>query len=609
MKHYAWDSSEMIARAARCWIAVACLAGFALLPATATAAQSIEITRGEILVGADSSEPPPDSAAWQAVSLPDNWMKSRPGVTGYAWYRFHFDLPTQPSGRHALYIHRMRTVGSAFVNGREVGQYGQFGEANRGPRPQLFEFSPTLVQPGRNTLHVRLWVPEGYLGALSPIEVGTPAAMAAALERDRFISTSISQYTGVIGGVLGAMMLVIWLGRRHDTMFGWFALAALSMALFVTLRRDANPVLPGEAMMLLLVPLLVPLSIYCLRFAGWRWPRFERALWIAAIGYSLSGEQHVPFAVWYPLWLFLLAAPVFLMGLIVLRKPGVESILLFVAHLLSVAWVQYFAFFNPGFVWMDFQKTHTLPLFLVMAWILTRRFVASLNEAESLNANLERRVAEKAAELDRNAAQTQQLVRDAAVAAERQRIMSDMHDGIGGQLISTLDLVESGEASSDQVAAALRECIDDLRLAIDSLEPTHEDLLPVLGNLRYRLEPRLKARGIELDWQVKDVPKLACLTPQNVLHVLRILQEAFTNVLRHAGAKRIRVSTRSEGGKVLIDVSDDGVGMSGEAKPEGHGLANMRRRSAALGGELLLHPSQQGTTVTLSLPEELPQPA
>ena len=69
--------------------------------------------------------------------------------------------------------------------------------------------------------------------------------------------------------------------------------------------------------------------------------------------------------------------------------------------------------------------------------------------------------------------------------------MADMHDGIGGQLISKLSLVENGEASKEQVAAALRECIDDLRLAIDSLEPAGDDLLPVLGNLRYRLEPRL----------------------------------------------------------------------------------------------------------------------
>ena len=73
--------------------------------------------------------------------------------------------------------------------------------------------------------------------------------------------------------------------------------------------------------------------------------------------------------------------------------------------------------------------------------------------------------------------------------------MSDMHDGIGGQLIKTLSLVENGKAASHEVAAALQYCIDDLPLAIDSLEPTDDDLLPVLGNLRFRFEARLKQQA------------------------------------------------------------------------------------------------------------------
>ncbi len=73
------------------------------------------------------------------------------------------------------------------------------------------------------------------------------------------------------------------------------------------------------------------------------------------------------------------------------------------------------------------------------------------------------------------------MERQQTIAEERQRIMSDMHDGIGGQLISTLSLVEKGSLSSAEVAAVLRECLEDLRLTIDSLEPTDNDLLTVLA--------------------------------------------------------------------------------------------------------------------------------
>ena len=231
------------------------------------------------------------------------------------------------------------------------------------------------------------------------------------------------------------------------------------------------------------------------------------------------------------------------------------------------------------------------------------RLVAqALAESKRLNAELEERVRQKQLELERSFDALQRLSREAAVVEERRRIMADMHDGIGGQLISTLSLVEGGEATKEQIAEALRECIDDLRLAIDSLEPADHDLLPVLGNLRYRLEPRLEAKGIALDWRVTDLPRLSCLTPQNVLHVLRILQEAFANVLKHAQAKVVRVATSADARGVSIDVSDDGRGFDAEGASRGHGLASMRQRARSLGGDLRLTSSPSGTTLSLRLP-------
>ena len=101
---------------------------------------------------------------------------------------------------------------------------------------------------------------------------------------------------------------------------------------------------------------------------------------------------------------------------------------------------------------------------------------------------------------------------------------------------------------------------------------------------------------------MKDLPKLACLTPQNVLHVLRILQEAFTNILKHARANTVKVETGVAGmpGKVYVSVSDNGIGLSNEHP--GHGLANMRRRAQAIGGTLDIASAATGTMITLSLP-------
>jgi len=249
-----------------------------------------------------------------------------------------------------------------------------------------------------------------------------------------------------------------------------------------------------------------------------------------------------------------------------------------------------------------YQPYRAVPMCIAIGWALVDRFVHSLNESERLNAELEQRVALKHAELEQNYHRMNELEQQRAVTAERQRIMSDMHDGVGGHLISTLSLVEQGDLSSAEVAAALRECLDDLRLTIDSLEPTENDLLPVLGNLRYRIDERLRKQGIDLDWQVSEVPKLVCMTPQNVLHVLRILQEAFTNVVKHARASAVQVETGVDapGRHVYIRVRDNGHGY--EEEHAGHGFANMRRRAQVIGADLRIDPSPSGTTLSLFLP-------
>lgn len=232
-----------------------------------------------------------------------------------------------------------------------------------------------------------------------------------------------------------------------------------------------------------------------------------------------------------------------------------------------------------------------------------RRVARALAESQRMNAELEERVRQKQRELERNFAKLQELSREAAVAEARQRIMTDMHDGIGAQLIAALSLAETEGASPRHIAAVLRECIDDLRLAIDSLDSSDNELLPALGNFRYRLEGRLRAMGIELVWKVSDLPQLSYLSPRNLLHILRILQEAFANVLKHAQATRVIFETglapnQRQG---FIRVSDNGKGFA-PPEADGRGLGNMTRRAASFGGEVHVLASGQGTTVELLLP-------
>jgi hypothetical protein len=133
-----------------------------------------------------------------------------------------------------------------------------------------------------------------------------------------------------------------------------------------------------------------------------------------------------------------------------------------------------------------------------MTLALAQRYFAAFATARSLNQQLEQGIARKTAELDANYRQMAAYEKAVALADERQRLIRDMHDGIGSQLITTVSAVERGQMAPPEVAALLRDCIDDLRIVFDSLEPAHGDLGLALASLRYRLAPRLKGHFLVL---------------------------------------------------------------------------------------------------------------
>jgi signal transduction histidine kinase len=246
-----------------------------------------------------------------------------------------------------------------------------------------------------------------------------------------------------------------------------------------------------------------------------------------------------------------------------------------------------------------------LLLFMVLMY---RRYTSALDEVAQANANLSLRLAQREAELLESHRQLRDVERRETLTRERQRLLQDMHDGLGSSLISALRMVEkdpSGTARADDIAQVLRECIDDLKLTIDSLEPVSTDLLLLLATLRYRLGSRLEAAGISLTWDVDDIPPLQWLGAQSALHILRILQEVFTNVLKHSHATAIRVQTSHDDHAVMVRVHDNGTPFDPTGVPLAHGgrgLANVQRRASALDAAVSWEPDATGTWFTLSLP-------
>ena len=91
-----------------------------------------------------------------------------------------------------------------------------------------------------------------------------------------------------------------------------------------------------------------------------------------------------------------------------------------------------------------------------------------------------------------------------SAVAERERLLQEMHDGMGAQLTSAKMLASSGQLSCGEMVDTLDACLREMRLTVDALSVTDGDLALLLATLPHRLEPVLRAGGITPDWRVDD---------------------------------------------------------------------------------------------------------
>jgi signal transduction histidine kinase len=205
----------------------------------------------------------------------------------------------------------------------------------------------------------------------------------------------------------------------------------------------------------------------------------------------------------------------------------------------------------------------------------------------------------------------QQRLRDALAAAEseRRRWARELHDetlqGLGAlrMMLSGARRRAAGDDLRDAVERAV-EHIDDeiesLRTLIRELRPAALDELgagPAIEELAARMSAR---HGIEIATRVALAG--GGRSPELDTVVYRVVQEALTNAVKHAGARRADVTVTQDAEAVHIEVADDGRGFDPEGAHDGFGLVGMRERVALLDGELEVASSAGGTRVAAALP-------
>jgi signal transduction histidine kinase len=584
-----------------------------------------EPTEVRRLLANDESPPPDDRPGWETVALPDYWGVAirRHGLDG--WYRTTVTLDAPPPALWAVYLPRVSQVAAVWVNGVHVG-----GDVGGNPlprdwiRPHLVAVPPTLLHAGRNVVDVHVRTHIGAPGYVRTVVVGPERVLRHVYHVVSWWQVGLTEVIAGATFAAGLLLLLGSIGRAEIRNWRWLGAGLLvwswgSIDAFVR---------------------TIPIAT-----RAWEWSIGIAPLWAAVffgVGFhrildlpprrdaALLGIATITSAA------ILILPPEYLLAgtlgaaVLAIAVAGYLAVLLFrdpqaegrglsrrflvpagAGLLLGLHDVVGIASGHPtGTLLSPYIPAVALA---IGAWVLVGRLVDSHRETIALNSHLERRVREKHRELEQNYARVAQLERDRAIADERERLMRDVHDGVGGQLVSTLSLVEGGQTDPEAVAESIRAALEDLRLVIDSMDPIEDDLLSVLGSVRSRLEPRLARHGLRFAWQVADVPAVQGFGPEMALQAMRIVQEAVTNVVKHAHAQTVIVRTGETVGDgaragVFIEVQDDGCGIAPGA-PRGRGLANMARRASRLGGTIQVRSDGRGTAVRLWLPrEQRPRP-
>jgi signal transduction histidine kinase len=598
----------------------------------------IHITSAELAVESTIGYQPPPATLirrampeeWTAVALPNAAipqlaLSQHAGAeapdTQVTWYRAVLPEPVSPADKGYLYIPRWKSDGTlaVYVNGELQYQSHANLQWNGSNRPLRIGFDVTEGAPPINAIVIRLQHLRGIGGALSSLWVGDFDEVGPAYMVRNLFQAELSYLTSAAFLASGVFSLLVWFRRRQERLYLLFFL--MSAATFIRglhnhMGLERLPIddqwfgwlTVNSTMWMVAISHLFLITVLHIR-----------ASWITAI---VGGATLVLGLATLPLFAGALdptlTAPfAYAAAFVVSNLVGITSIRAAwrarsMEGLVLAVWVLLTAYLGINDLMLQnnlvsIEGYFILPfvqIALVFAFfhLVLAHYLGAIDAVENSNTLLAERLTAREAALLASHERLREIEQRELLLHERQRLTEDMHDGLGSSLIGALRMVERGRLDETELKQILQGCIDDLKLTIDSMEPVETDLLLLLGTLRFRLEPRLQSTGIKLNWNVRDVPPVFWLDHRYALHILRVLQEAFTNIIKHADATEASVSTGVKDGDIVISVSDNGKGFDTAAPRTGRGLANQTRRASAMRARLTVESGPEGTKLTLLLP-------
>ena len=574
---------------------------------------------------------------WQAVPIPHNVHPTGPGWSGAVWYRLDWQLHCPPglapgAAQLALAVSGMRLAGAVYWNDQLLWRDRSLVEpySRSWNMPRWWPVAVADPQAAQ-TVWVRVVSTQTDITGLGYVELGGLTQIQEAHAARTWRQRTSYVLTAGLSLTIACVALVVWLWRRSEKIYLWMGLMQICWTLYlcVILSLEPWPGLSSQALSLLnLVSFMLYghcFLVFVLRFHGQRPVLLERGMWAALalwVAYMVvDGSQMRGFGQLSLVWGVVVFNGACLYAIYrALRTRQAPHLLLGVAcaalvvvavHDLDVALRRW-----------DNDQTWSYvvwPLNMLMLAVLLGWQVASqMRRMDGFNTELTAHVAQARAELAQVLAQQHAQALQHAKLQERVQLAHDLHDGLGGSLVRSMALVAQAPQplTNERVLSLLKTLRDDLRQIIDtgSSSAAVVPATPVewLAPLRHRVTRILDELQMQVHWQI-DAQWSQAPSAAQCLGLLRVLEEACANIIKHSQARQVRVvCTQPQAGCLQLTVADDGVGFDVQAVQQSGlsvGMRSMQARVDRLGAQLQVQSRPGSTVLQVRLALDAVQPA
>ncbi|MGE8538753.1 MAG: ATP-binding protein [Acinetobacter sp.] len=576
------------------------------------------------------------ATGWQSVSLPDNWQRNWNNYHGGAWYKLMWNWSCQDNIRLAepiaFSIDYINSAGAVFLNGDLLWSDQNLQE----PLSKSWNMPRYWILPTRglntDSNEILIYV-QGYSfqnAGLGQVEFNNVLVNSQKHLGKIWDRRTLFQMNMIFSVMIGIICFIVWQLRRSETAFGWLALSSFLWVLFISnvLTTESFPfhssIAASKANMLFFIAYIHCFSLYLIRFLKQKFKYVERGLILTTLLFSM----------------LIVMSPLNYLGQ-VLSTAFIGYVVLFISCIVYVSY-QAITTRNGEYLFLmlclwgillcgivdliilmqtaidDFSplSPYTSPMIILfVVLIMAARLNRNIRKIEKFNTQLERKVQQVSADLNRSLSDRHKLELDNVRLQERINLSHELHDGLGGSIVRSMILVDQSTDTipNRQFLSMLKLLRDDLRQIIDSGSSIDNKVpeTPILwiAPVRYRFTQLMEEMNIEVEWFFPKVwqrepTALQCLT------LIRVVEESLTNIIKHSQASQVKVSLEySLPHQLTLTIQDNGIGFDTEMVQKNGlsiGMRSMKMRVERMGGVFQIESEQGNTLIRVVL--ELYQP-